>query len=259
MKILQTIFLWLFFTLPLLAQQDFSEAYVPDNLPMAPEPAEFAKYVEIPVSKYTGVPEINIPLHNLQAGNLQLPINLSYHSNGIGVTQEATAVGLGWTLNAGGMITRSIHDLPDEMMGGSHVGWLQGGAWPYNPSDVLPPQTLENLTDPPTNGVRDKQPDVFYFNFGKYKGKFVFDDQGKHNNPKQNLKLPTKINAGQIMMTFTSFVLTVTKEGVFILHKCRVLKVGRQRGNIIQKHRLSQADMVSVKKFKKIPTAVAGI
>jgi|GEM_PF-4239097 len=42
----------------------------------------FSKYGDIPVSLYTGVPQITIPIYTLQEGDVVLDVNLSYHAGG---------------------------------------------------------------------------------------------------------------------------------------------------------------------------------
>jgi hypothetical protein len=73
-------------------------------IPQSPEVAGLGKFGDIPVGEYTGTPNISIPIYVVKEGNLQLPISLSYHASGIQVSQEATWVGLGWNLIAGGNI-----------------------------------------------------------------------------------------------------------------------------------------------------------
>lgn len=65
--------------------------------PVSPVAASFNVYGEIPVSKYTGIPDISIPLYTIDLGSLQIPISLSYHPAGVRVEAEASWVGLGWT------------------------------------------------------------------------------------------------------------------------------------------------------------------
>nr|WP_320022271.1 hypothetical protein [uncultured Draconibacterium sp.] len=78
-----------------------------EYIPKSPEAASFQRYGEIPVSNYTGVPEISIPIHTVSLKELQVPVTLSYHAGGITLPQEATCVGLGWTLFAGGYYPNS--------------------------------------------------------------------------------------------------------------------------------------------------------
>ena len=80
----------------------------------SPQSAAYARYGEYPVDYSTGVPKIEIPLYTLDTGDYQLPISLSYHASGIKVTDVSTPVGLGWVLNAGGVISRTCRAVPDR-------------------------------------------------------------------------------------------------------------------------------------------------
>ena len=40
------------------------------------------KYIDIPVSHFTGLPQINIPLYTITEGSLKIPISLSYRGGG---------------------------------------------------------------------------------------------------------------------------------------------------------------------------------
>lgn len=71
----------------------------------SPEVAAFTKVGEVPVSLYTGVPRISIPIYEVKCGELKLPITLDYQATAIQVNQESTWVGLNWLLNAGGVVT----------------------------------------------------------------------------------------------------------------------------------------------------------
>jgi len=72
------------------------------------EPASTSDMVDL----YSGDFTYNIPLLSVPGPQGGYPINLAYHS-GIGMEQEATWVGLGWTLNVGA-ITRQLRGLPDD-------------------------------------------------------------------------------------------------------------------------------------------------
>ena len=78
---------------------------VPAYIPKTPEAAGISLYGNIPVGEYTGTPDISIPIYTMKCGSIELPITLSYHASGIKVAQEATWVGLGWNLIAGGSIS----------------------------------------------------------------------------------------------------------------------------------------------------------
>ena len=68
----------------------------------------------IPVGHYTGVPDISIPLYNVQIGDYELPISLSYHLASVKPTTAPGILGAGWSLKAGGYIARSVRGRTDE-------------------------------------------------------------------------------------------------------------------------------------------------
>ncbi|MDN5216387.1 hypothetical protein QQ020_30240 [Fulvivirgaceae bacterium BMA12] len=104
----------------------------------SPTAAAFAKYVTNPVSYYTGTPQIDVPLWEVQLKDFTLPIALSYHAGGIKVEEAASNVGLGWSLMAGGVITRAVKDKPDD-------SWpICGDFWAYPASFTTP--TIADFT-----------------------------------------------------------------------------------------------------------------
>src|ERR1700733_7238015 len=75
----------------------------------SPTQQAFQKYGDIPVSAYTGIPSVSVPLYTVSYRDISVPITLSYHASGIKVAEEASQVGLGWVINAGGSISRNIN------------------------------------------------------------------------------------------------------------------------------------------------------
>ncbi|HEY0651761.1 MAG TPA: hypothetical protein VGD65_01495 [Chryseosolibacter sp.] len=67
------------------------------------------------VDLFTGDFSYNIPLFELPGPNGGYPFNISYQS-GVSMDQEASWVGLGWSLNPGA-INRQMRGLPDEFKG----------------------------------------------------------------------------------------------------------------------------------------------
>ncbi|MDR3046536.1 MAG: RHS repeat protein, partial [Bacteroidales bacterium] len=94
---------------------DFAK-YMPTVTPSFPSPqAEaFQIFGQIPVSLYTGTPDISIPLYTLTEGDISVPITLAYHPAGRKVNSLPSWVGLGWNLNVGGVITRIVRGSRDE-------------------------------------------------------------------------------------------------------------------------------------------------
>lgn len=74
------------------------------QVPVTPTAQEFLKYGEVPVSEYTGIPNISIPIYSIVEDDVDVPIKLTYHAGGIRVTDEASWVGLGWNLQFGSVV-----------------------------------------------------------------------------------------------------------------------------------------------------------
>ncbi len=145
----------------------------------SPDAGSLGEYGSYPVSLFTGVPEISIPLYNLEVGSYVLPVFLSYHASGIKPDQHPGMVGTGWSLNAGGMITRKVNGLPDEYIGieTTNKGYyhthscLSGNLW--GDSAAI---SQHFATD---DKFMDTEPDEFYFNFNGYQGSFYLSHSGK--------------------------------------------------------------------------------
>lgn len=67
------------------------------------------------VDPFTGVASIHIPIYNYAIDGLDLSVSLGYSTKGIKVDQVASAVGLGWDLNASGFIERQTIGIEDEI------------------------------------------------------------------------------------------------------------------------------------------------
>ncbi len=136
-------------------------AITKDVISPPPTPSELGKYVEIPVSTYTGLPNIDIPIYNIQEKGYSLPVSLSYHASGIKVQQRASWVGLGWSLNAGGVITRVVRGIPDDQ--DSITTNLGKSGKLFSDYQFY------------SEEYGDNESDLYYFNFNGHSGKFFFD------------------------------------------------------------------------------------
>lgn len=154
---------------------------VGDAVMATPNAAALGKYGDIPVNYYTGVPNISIPICELKEGSLSLPISLSYHASGVKVGELASWVGQGWSLNAGGVVSRSVIGLRDEE---PNIGyWAVANTLdPYGPSTFnitgsawIPAGSCSGQICEVTNGNLDSEPDVFSFNIEGYTGKFYVE------------------------------------------------------------------------------------
>jgi hypothetical protein len=61
---------------------------LPAVVAASPEASALAKYINYPVDYSSGLVNISIPLYEIKAGDITLPIGLSYHASGIKVNEN---------------------------------------------------------------------------------------------------------------------------------------------------------------------------
>lgn len=165
-----------------------SNGFIPEVVPPSPTAASLGKFGAWPVSYYTGVPEISIPIYEIKSRKLSLPVSLSYHGSGIKIEEMSGWTGVGWALNAGGVITRTIVGLPDNDANGFYTRMREGKF--FNSSYSLTDLESYFFLNKVAEGDIDTQPDVYFFNFNGRSGKFFFDERGLfHSIPENALKL----------------------------------------------------------------------
>jgi hypothetical protein len=147
-----------------IVAQNNSQPSLINVIPPSPTAAALGKYGEIPVSLYTGVPNISIPLYEINEGDIKLPISLSYHAGGIKVEEIASNVGLGWSLNAGGVITRTVRGKPDDDSGGYLNKSIAFDAYKFVNNLMTQGESI-TYTRAVGNGTTDSEPDLFNLNF----------------------------------------------------------------------------------------------
>ncbi|NVK53261.1 MAG: hypothetical protein HWD85_10030, partial [Flavobacteriaceae bacterium] len=153
-------------------QGDFKPK-LPDLISPSPTAYNLGKYGDIPVNEATGMANISVPLYTYSTPNLSVPISLSYTTSGVKVGQVASWVGIGWNLNAGGVITRSIRGVADED--------ATYRTFPsYSSMQTLKttnPTAYYTFIDNVAKKINyDYVPDVFNFNFNGYSGSFFLDE-----------------------------------------------------------------------------------
>lgn len=154
------------------AQVDLSNVFPP-----APDASSLGKFAEFPVGYYTGLPQINVPIYVLKNGPIAVDVSLSYHASGIHVEEIASRVGLGWALNAGGVISRSVVGLPDDTNAPGRVGFLDySDNLPYSIENfpIQSPSARLSLLQQYQSGCVDPESDSYFFNVGGVSGKFSF-------------------------------------------------------------------------------------
>ncbi len=190
-----TIFLFSFLSL-FIRQQSFGQAELPRVIPPSPESSALFRYQDYPVGTSTGVPEIGIPLFSISSGALSLPVSISYHAGGRQVFDQTGAVGLGWTLMAGGRISRTIYGKADDDR------LFERNLRTAASVDLNNYQDYEYMTT--LDSIGNTEFDVFSYTCGGISGKFFINDAS------QIVQMPlssTMIKAGTNQDIFPSRII----------------------------------------------------
>ena len=152
---------------------------MPYFLPASPKVSSITKFGEYPVSLYTGLVDITIPIYTIKVRDIEVPIEFKYHASGIKYDDISMEVGLGWSLIAGGVI--------EFLARGSRDGYYS--AFVKNENNI---NTYGNCNNNDlrelmgiTQGnkfyidnnfssfdVRDGEADIYSYNFLQYSGQF---------------------------------------------------------------------------------------
>jgi len=202
---LKVLLAFFFFTVNLLAQ---------DIEPQMPSPtaATLAKYGEVPINLSTGQANTNIGIFSISSSDLSVPVSLSYSTSGIRVHEVPGWTGTGWTLNAGGVITRVVKDIRDELA----YGYINTG----NDSQFIEAVDSLLLEDVQSASIGnylktyigsnfDAEQDVFYYNVNGFAGKFVFAPGGEIYTLENSNHAIEAIGVGEIDSDITSNTVSI--------------------------------------------------
>lgn len=150
-------------------------------LPQSPTVAHLLRFDhQESVNLQTGAAQASIPLAELSSGQLKTSVSLAYSFSGLRVVQSPDLIGLGWTLQAGGTISRRV------------VGRLDEDASGYGRYDAT--QVSAHTTDPAflksaLQGGADTAPDVYDFSVAGYHGRFLVRDTSVVLLPAQPVRI----------------------------------------------------------------------
>lgn len=223
----------------------------PKVIPPSPKSAEYAKYTNYSVTLYNGLPDISIPLYSINLRGLTIPINLTYHASGIKYKQSSGEVGVGWNLNPGYRVSRTVHGYADEKE-----------SMPSNFSEesindrVLRDKYLSRFLpllalDRPfaTNGQQlDGQYDIFNYNIPSEGGSFIISDR-------QNRSITT-LEQSNVKVSFSTGA-----TGVGALHGITGFRFNDENGSTFYFGKEKVGSLSSVLEFNNsdqvVPTAWA--
>ena len=143
------------------------------QVPPSPTASAQTKGAATPVNMYTGVPNIQVPLLTLPGRHMNVPIGLSYYAGGFKVQEISGPLGLGFSLQSGGVITRVVQGTPDDDEYGYSGPQAYGETIKSTELNEYFPSDLYDIN----RGERDGEPDVYYFNAMGRSGRFTLDAQ----------------------------------------------------------------------------------
>lgn len=182
-----------FFTLifSLVIHHNFYSQTIPDI--KSPQTYQFEKYGNIPINKNTGSNAYSINLYSFTNiyGNESFDISLNYFGTGFVPAKKSNYVGLDWSLNFGGTISRSVRGIADDFFpspGSSSklYGYLEGVRNCNRDNYAIYTGNYSHLPQNNVSGIGIKcgtysyelEPDVFNFNFAGKSGYFYIGNDG---------------------------------------------------------------------------------
>jgi len=155
------------------------ENQLPNFTVPSPQAFEFTKYGNVSTNESSGQVNLSIPVYSYNVDDINLPISLSYSGGGVKVDQMTTWTGINWNLQAGGVITRTVNDGPDEnpnftrtFIEESDFGTMVLG---NGTNDAL---LLNSYLSTNYNSQYDTEVDIFHFSFMGYSGSFYLNKLG---------------------------------------------------------------------------------
>ena len=146
---------------------------LPQITAKSPNVSGLERHGDYPVNMYSGLANIEIPLYEIKIGNLVVPVKLAYHASGNKVIDNASWVGLGWSLVGDYTISRNVRGLADEKDFSNNNSLLQNNLQPL-PQIIfcLTDQLKTDFTSYVNNG-RDAERDIFTYHTPNNTNSFV--------------------------------------------------------------------------------------
>lgn len=199
-----------------------------NQIPPSPNAASLGKYGESNTNLATGTISPSIPLFSLDEYGFPFQVSLNYRYQGYRPSEHVGVTGRGWSILAGGTITRVVNGKKDELPNGyyNNAPEIKSAIEAYE-SSGFPSSVITDIG----SGYNDGEPDIFYFNFGNYSGSFFWGaDEKFHLNSQQKIKIETQVSPNvpardypihwQVLQNFVSFTLTTEDGTIYKFRDC---------------------------------------
>ena len=169
----------------------------------SPQTEAMRRFDDSAVDLYTGRISLEIPLVHINDKDFDFPISIKYDSRGFKPGEPDNMVGRNWALNCGGLVSREVNGIPDEMsaydVGNASADYVKGFLamsghkdhfskgyiaanieadpyeFRYRYSSSVNVSTILGVDD----GRIEVTPDTYYFNVGGISGKFMMGLDGQ--------------------------------------------------------------------------------
>jgi len=146
---------------------------VPNIIPPSPESSFRTDFGNLALDEYRGIPQISIPIYEIINGDLKHSITLNYSKLGVKVDDIPDITGVSWLLNVGGVINRTVYDLPDER----NIRDLISDVASLNIPTIQEGTSAGNwLSNKIKNKSIDHEADIFNYAVDGYSGSFYLNN-----------------------------------------------------------------------------------
>lgn len=149
----------------------YTASQIIGNSTQPPDVAAFQKVNFVPVSNYTGRANISIPIYEISVGSMRIPISIDYNTSGVKVNDMASSVGLNWSLNAGGMVSRMIKGMDDFSTANQGLDYtMSASGWLGYQDEKFADYNIGSLSR-----YNDAEPDLFQVNAPGLSTKYIHE------------------------------------------------------------------------------------
>ncbi|MCL2727379.1 MAG: DUF6443 domain-containing protein, partial [Bacteroidales bacterium] len=176
---LSGLFFGLLWPCSAVAQSSLLDLELPKVVPPSPTARALHADIFYPVDGNTGTPDITIPIYEIVSGNITVPIVLRYHTSNLKLNGSVHCnVAHGWTLEYGGMVSRTINNKPDEL---AVMASMTNGKLYNQYTSNADQEEISKMYSWTGLGGLDTEYDHFTYNFPGASGSFFL----QRDNPQQ--------------------------------------------------------------------------
>ena len=195
-------------------------------LPPSPEVSSIVKNGDLNVTLNTGMAMASIPIYEIKLKGFSLPISLNYSTSGTKVDEVPSRSGMGWSLNAGGVVSRKVNGNPDDQT------FL-----------INPPAYINTVSTPMVDyfnyisvfdGLYDSEPDEFIISAAGLSGRFIIDANDSL------VQIPFTNNKIQVAEDRSEVIITTT-EGVKYIFNVPEVTAQHNSANVTSKQQIITA------------------